>query len=490
MRYKLIIVDDEKAMLNSLNNIFDWNDMGFELCGMFCNGKQAAEYISAHPVDVVLTDITMPLMNGLELAKWLHETAPHIKTILISGYQDFEFARQAIQYNVVHYLLKPTRYQEVLETFAAVRRQLDQEKKNIGELIPMVARQFFFDLTAGVIQNRETIDSYLELLGLEQEMREHLCCFVLLKLEAYEDYMQRQWKHELEGFFNAMQQLLACRYESIRFYLFHQDEAYLKLVGICTEDMEQTAFYKEAENYFGKKKQEMSELMHVTFRVEQLEVYDTLLALGQEIQQKAIGNGDVQEGYRNLLLHYIQSGNLEAVGVLLRQYFDSFGQDVEKAKQMSLSVLGEVEEEGSFGQLLDSCSTIEELRKASYSVFAELMSKEENHADASKKHLIHKAKEFIAAHCCEAISLEMVANNIYVSPVYLSRLFKEQTNQNFSDYVTQLRMQQAMELLKNPALKVYEVSEKVGYRSLKYFYKIFKQYIGVTPTEYRNRLNN
>lgn len=107
-----------------------------------------------------------------------------------------------------------------------------------------------------------------------------------------------------------------------------------------------------------------------------------------------------------------------------------------------------------------------------------------------KKHLIHKAKEFIAAHCCEAISLEMVANNIYVSPVYLSRLFKEQTNQNFSDYVTQLRMQQAMELLKNPALKVYEVSEKVGYRSLKYFYKIFKQYIGVTPTEYRNRLNN
>ena len=196
-------------------------------------------------------------------------------------------------------------------------------------------------------------------------------------------------------------------------------------------------------------------------------------------------------GYRNLLIYYIQSGNVDAVHTLLRQCFDSFGQEVTQAKQICISILQELGEENqAFTQSIQQCTSVDELRKASYGVFGAIMEKEYKNANASEKQLIYKAKKFIAEHCCEAISLELVANNIYVSPVYLSRLFKEQTGENFTDYVLQLRMQRAMDLLKDPALKVYEVSEKVGYRSLKYFYKIFKQYAGVTPSEYRNRLEH
>jgi len=125
--YKLIIVDDEKKILEGIANIFPWNSIGFEVEAVFTNGRQALNYLATHPVNVVMTDIRMPEMNGLEMIREL-EKNEHLKIILFSSFQNYEYFRSAIKYRVTDYLLKPIKYDELLNCFMDVRKTLDSEK--------------------------------------------------------------------------------------------------------------------------------------------------------------------------------------------------------------------------------------------------------------------------------------------------------------------------------------------------------------------------
>jgi YesN/AraC family two-component response regulator len=126
--YKLIIVDDESAIRHGIKNYFPWTQLGFEVAGLFENGRQALEYCQKLPVDVVLSDIKMPIMDGLELAKELYQLNSEIKIILLSGYREFEYAREALKYEVKNYILKPTKYEELYEVFSEIKEELDQEQ--------------------------------------------------------------------------------------------------------------------------------------------------------------------------------------------------------------------------------------------------------------------------------------------------------------------------------------------------------------------------
>jgi len=126
--YKLIIVEDEYEIRVGLANYFPWEKIGFEVVGEFENGKQAFDYIAKRRVDTMLCDIKMPVMSGIELAKLIHENNIDIKTIFISGYREFDYARQAIQYGVKDYIVKPTKYNEVVEVFGRIKAELDKER--------------------------------------------------------------------------------------------------------------------------------------------------------------------------------------------------------------------------------------------------------------------------------------------------------------------------------------------------------------------------
>ena len=126
--YQLLIVDDEVAIRNGICNYFPWHDLGFQVAGQCENGRQALEYCLSHSVDVILCDIKMPIMDGLELAQELHQRKLGINMVLLSGYREFEFARQALKYNIKHYILKPTKYEELAEVFVKIKDELDQER--------------------------------------------------------------------------------------------------------------------------------------------------------------------------------------------------------------------------------------------------------------------------------------------------------------------------------------------------------------------------
>ncbi|WP_105614680.1 response regulator transcription factor [Vallitalea okinawensis] len=126
--YRLIIIDDEEEIRDGLSNYFPWDDMGYEVTAAFDNGIAAINYLNTNPVDVILSDIKMPMMDGIELASYVRDHYPSIKVIFLSGHKEFEYARQALQYGVREYIVKPTKFNELVSCFSKLKDELDQEQ--------------------------------------------------------------------------------------------------------------------------------------------------------------------------------------------------------------------------------------------------------------------------------------------------------------------------------------------------------------------------
>ena len=157
--YRLVVVDDEQAIRRGMCNYIDWNAMDFEVVADFEDGKETIEYLNEHPVDVVLTDIEMAEVSGLELAKYIWQNKLPVKVVILSGYKEFEYARKAIEYNVEHYLLKPIRMDEMQNVFGKIKTELAEQKqlsekeqekaKDFKELLPELQEQFWVSLLVG-----------------------------------------------------------------------------------------------------------------------------------------------------------------------------------------------------------------------------------------------------------------------------------------------------------------------------------------------------
>lgn len=133
--YRLLVADDEKKLLAGLCDFYPWKDLGYQIVARVENGRKALEYISRNPVDVVLTDISMPVMTGLELAEILSREHPEIKVVFLSGYTEFKYAQQALRYGVQDYILKPVKTDVLRKTFTELKRKMDQER-DIPEMVP------------------------------------------------------------------------------------------------------------------------------------------------------------------------------------------------------------------------------------------------------------------------------------------------------------------------------------------------------------------
>lgn len=129
--YKLLIVDDEQEIRNGISNYFPWNEIGFYIVGQCENGKQALDFIEKFPVDVLLCDIKMPVLSGIDIARELYNRKSKIKIIFLSGYKDFEYAQSALKYKVKNYILKPTKYKELYNIFTEIKEELDNDALKI-----------------------------------------------------------------------------------------------------------------------------------------------------------------------------------------------------------------------------------------------------------------------------------------------------------------------------------------------------------------------
>lgn len=338
---RVIVVDDEVHIREGISRFISRSIDGFEVIHSFCDGDEAIEFLKENTPDIIITDIRMSRISGIELAKYVHENKPHINMIMLSGYSDFEYAQSAITYGVKAYLLKPTNFDELRN---ALMRFKEQTQKN-GDYI-----ESFIDNAKNMFEMivQSDVDSGMKLTG--------------------------------------------------------------EIVA-ATEKMD----YPRAKKY-------VQSFLEV--------IYDKTLAnLKIDLKGRGINIDEVDA-----------ADSREALA-----------------------------------------ATATELMKNTFG----LLKKSDNKESA----ILEKAKKYIDENFSSDLSLQDVADCVYLNPVYFSRFFKIHTGQNFSEYLLDKRMKHAAELL-NTNMRISDVSDACGYNNLGYFSRAFKEYYKCTPKEYSRKMNN
>jgi len=533
--YKVILVDDEFLTRDSISKNTRWNECGFELCGTAENGKEAIELLEKELPDLILTDICMPVMDGLGLASYVHENHPEIKVIIISGYDDFDYAKQALKYEVADYILKPITSFELAEELEKIRKKLDEanEKKHQVEKIrreyeknmPMLRSHFLNRLLDGGYMKND-IDAQLE--HFQIQITGSCQCAVMFDLED-----DTEFRALYPG---SNDDLIPFAIGNITEEIVGNEEGILflqtvdsKSVCIFMEDDEE-ALYQKVEMVGEKVVEAISHFMKLKVCV----LIGTVVS-GTENWASSYA-GVLRAGENKFLLEerkFVYDRDFSAVRE--KGYIQTAGWAEKLVLMMKLNQLKEIREttQEMFMQFRASgCERKTILLHIQNLVLTIMINLEDNLEDAETenkevefihhmadfKHLSEVEAKFLTF--CENISnsiagqrenanqkqavlaldyieknymnvnmsLNMVCAHLCMSTSYFSTIFKNATGETFIEALTRVRMEKAKKLLESTNMKSYEVALSVGFNDPHYFSSTFKKHMGMTPTEYSKQI--
>lgn len=520
--YKVLLADDEQLDLDGLRRFTPWEELGMEVAAAVNSGFAALDVMSRQTIDILVTDIRMPNMSGLELARQAAELRPGLKIVLVSGYADFQYAKQAIEMSACSYVLKPVDDDEMAQALRTAAQTLDRER--LGDSLEQTFRQsapyMKDELLGRLLEGRadgEAARSLLEQYGLDRiPFPAAVVLFEIddldVRLRAYPEEERpaamRRWLDELLGITRSLGLDYGCRADGRRIALLLPEPDQVSAPERIIADMKTRAglsvtaglgepaagladvhrSYIQAEELLGCKmfygkgrlispsvrdpgvardSAELGALLNDMFsaisRYELVRLVDAI----RDLFLLAAGVGT-----KHAVYHFV----LHAIAKLddyLREFNENF-YDLTGTEFRSM-------------ELLFSFETTEDmqswLRRKAFAISERL------HLKRVKKNrrLIEEIKQYVETRLDQTVTVRDAANRFSFAPNYLGHLFKEETGVNFSDYVTARRLEKARRLLQNPNLKVYEVAGLVGYRSLPYFSRHFKEVFGMTPGEYRRR---
>ncbi|QNK56680.1 response regulator [Paenibacillus sp. PAMC21692] len=438
--YKLLIVDDEKEIRNGLAER-PWHSLGIELVGLCRHGMEALQFVARQPVDIVLTDIRMPFMSGLELMEAIHRQFPFTQMLILSGYSDFDYARQAILNGAADYLLKPVNPDDLAESFRKLTARLDEKKQ--------------IEYRTAVLKRKEKL--------LAKKLREEFLQR-LLRSPIPED--------ELEQASSEGEVLLG-------------EGGFAVAVGMLDRFAEPEASVPERERKL------------ILFALDNL--------LGDIWDAHGSGYHWIDQAAGMFYLLSVRGAGTEAFVSVIRQldrFMGLFKSTISLGVGFPARVPGAIPASATAAlQSLASCPepgavvVFDELHRhrpvpSGETALAEPETAANDGTDKAegRSYVLAQAKQYMEANYHRSLTLHDVAAHVYVSPGHLSSLFKE-TGDTFLKHLTSLRMQRAMELLPDVGKKVYEIVEMVGYSDPAYFAAVFKKHTGKTPFEYRSSLS-
>ncbi len=513
--YKLIIIDDEDTIRSGLADFIPWEDLGFTVAAEFEDGQDAIPYLKKNAVDVILTDIMMAEVSGLALAKHIYKEMPEVKVVLISGFKEFEYAQQAIQYNVNHYLLKPTRIEEIAEVFSQLKLELDKnkeqeaEKKQSQEWQLLLQEQFFTDLLMGALRNREDMQARMDKIGLPIKPS-NSCCIIDIRIgpsSSTEPLTHSERDKVVRGLGKLFKNN---EHEQVQFYPVYHPVQGLKVVAVFAERLTALEGTQLVSRILHRIRSSTQEIFGVDVLLEIGNAYVSFekLAMSSEalrlVQHTPGGKLRLAHNeYDQIVTKYtlfisnMIEGNATEAASLLDRFLEEF-RDIPVSFTHRLikdlfAIIQHTFEQGGVdvqsltGIILNEemeSRELEDIKKLSKQMLAEVINSTAAHKSQSSAALITKAQAYIWDNYSKDLSLESVANQIFLHPVYFSKLFKQYAKVNFTDYLTTIRIQKALELLSEQKYKMYEIGEMVGYTNSKYFYRVFKQVTGYTPKEY------
>jgi two-component system response regulator YesN len=524
--YRFLVIDDEPVVREGIRENIDWAAHGFELVGTCRDGREGLEAIERMRPDVVLTDICMPFVDGLELAGSISEQYPGTKTILLTGYDEFEYAQEAVRLKVSDFLLKPITASELRELLDSLKAELDTERsrerdlerlrEQVRESLPVLRERFLNRLVRERVDRAE-IDRKLALLELSLPGPSYIAMVCDADSHDPEDdfgaiAVQNIVAETAEGFEHAV--TFSSPREETVVLLSAADawEAHAQVLD-CAEQVSSRVEAELARTVSigtGDPVEDIARIID-SYRGARTAIEHRLVLGPNHIitvqQVRGVGaqpQPPVESESRFRFVRALKTGAREDARVALKEVFAGFrcsngGSGVcyvimHRLLAESLNALESLgidyrEVEGIGENPFEELSrlrTLEDMHEW-FLQFAESAARVLSRR--RKEHSEWKAvaaEEYIRSHYMDPdISLKAVCAALSISKSYLSTVFKAHTGMTFVEYLTDVRIEAAKDLLASDDLRSYEVAERVGFRDAHYFSLTFRKQTGVSPTEYR-----
>lgn len=523
---KLMIADDEAGIRRGLRHYVDWMTWDIQLVAEAKDGDEAYRRAIETQPDILLSDIRMPGRDGIQLAKDLRNVLPSLRVILLSGYSDTEYLQTALQMGVKDYLLKPAGAEKIIESVLKVKdeivaeRSQHQERLNkdalLNEGIPILQMHFLNDLLGGRLTRQE--EMLIKAKRLKIPMHHPWLQILSLRTGESESHQFRSDKeHAMDQWqLNRNIHLVLEKYEE-SFFIEMEPELFLILCGAESQKAVEACSFGLAQDVV----EELSKKAYPYLAVGIGEAVENIQDLKESFQtsrqalKQWAWNTDIRIfrtpcPANEKLQQEARKWEQEAAQAIKQELYQDSLNDFEKmfsAYKAGCADLDEVKESCSRLLVLashwkredespetgDELNTdlahvevfldAESLREWMHQQLSSLVSGERQHISP----LVSKAQEYIRKNYAENITLQNLAPELFVSPNYLGRLFREQTGYKLGDWLNKHRVEVAKTLLEDPNIKTYEVATKVGFSSYKYFSVCFLKYAGSSAREYRNR---
>ncbi|ASA20686.1 response regulator [Paenibacillus donghaensis] len=530
--YKVMIVDDEPVIKKGLQCFIDWSVLQCEVICEASNGMEAVDMLGYYDVDIVVTDIRMPGMDGLALSDHVHRHFPQTKVIILTAFADFSYAQTAIQYEVVDFVVKTNPTEQIPRAIEKATQLLDKEREQqqkvkqleskINDHLSEISEKFLKEAVYGLISDEAGLFSRSSELGLQLEdyfavymevkgipglpvnvgakANDHhrflasIRQFLVLAFGDRPSYIMNMEKNTLlaivsmgsgnaaistQALLKISNEILALA-ENFRQYhinigisLLHRNILTLSTAYLEARDALQGSFYNDnyVAVYMPHTNQTLTPGAPPHHAAEQIAEH---LQQGQcdlAIQQL----DQLLDGYKSIKEHI---ENVKVACLLIGSYCfrllsvsQPFAPEMDEGQS---AVYKQIQESKSIQLLTDILKRL--IRSCSRAMALN---------DKQPNYIVIECQKYIREHYNQNLNLQIIADHIHINSSYLSRLYKKVTGESIIDVINKYRIEKAKKLLRNPASKVYEVGEAVGIETPAYFTHVFSKYTGMSPKEYK-----
>ncbi len=531
-RYSVLLVDDEEDVIRIIMKKLDWESMGLVIIGHAANGVEALEMAEELSPDIVMTDIKMPYMDGLILCKKLKELSRTIRVIIFSGFDEFEYAKEAIKMEAAEYLLKPVNAVELKEVFERVKNDLDREldeKRNTDKLrayymesLPVLQESFYMALLEGRIAPEQIgryMDSYqVQLQGpyyvvavlhlsqqsLEEESRMDPFLQAVSVRKFAEEQVEDRWRSRVVIYLgdiimisqmHSREEMLEYTNEMDRLCRMAKKVCNARItagIGYLCDNLEQLPL-----SYQGAKQA-------VSYRV----LYGNTRAISisevEPAEHVELNWEDVYSTYIQQIMKKVRVGEQDGLEKAISQFTEWLSGEqisMQKYRIVMMELVAELfrftashnlNPENVFGGNGDVYSQVLQMESAEVldrwlrRVCTNLQNAVMNERQDSTKFFVKNAEEYVKEHFADQdLGVDEVCRKLNVSAAYFSTIFKKETGKTFVRYLTDYRMEKAVNMLMTGNEKTYVIAEKVGYAEPNYFSYVFKKQFGMSPSKYK-----
>ncbi|OMF71560.1 DNA-binding response regulator [Paenibacillus peoriae] len=539
---QILLVDDESYVTESLAATIPWETLGIERVHQAASALAAVDVLEAYDIDILVTDIRMPGMTGLELIVEVNERWPHIRSLLLTGYADFEYAKKALQLKAFDYILKPVDDEEFIKCVSAAMDSLKEEWEAFDKVHQLqYSRRNDFGVLRTHLMHDLLLGRDLPVPKIESKMSEyeiklrtgHPASMLLIQLGKHFSDMDYHSVSLIEyAIGNIAEEVFAPD-----FHVWHckapHDCLIVLIEGNWNSFPERSAdeqnrflsaaietFRKNVSNYLKGEiyvaltgwfnfPEELPKLYQTAIRSlywNHQEETDTLLFIEEQAEQPHSSVKSLEGLYMHpTLTHLLESRQWEEAEAKVNRVFgkmEEVGYTREHLYELFISVTSAfmytAHKQGRFITQMDQVGfdplhaqkmvhSFPHLKEWILSMMNKLKSEWSASEQSAKSYVVKQVQELISQDKGQELSVKTIADQVYLHPVYLSKIYKAETGEGLGDYIIRMRMERALYLLKYSNKKIYEITTELGYQNPQYFSKMFKKHYGMTPHEFRDQ---